>query len=68
MMQSMIANRLLKKWLSKITLEKGELRPALMLYEEDGESYLVTITLRVNEDKKLEVARVVDNVNLDEAL
>ena len=68
MMQSIIANRLLKKWLSKITLQEGELRPALMLYEEKGESYLVTITLRVNDDEKLEVARVVDNVNLDEAL
>ncbi len=67
-MQSMIANRLLKKWLSKITLEKGELRPALMLYEEKGESYLVTVTLRINSDEKLEVARVVDNVNLDDAL
>ncbi len=67
-MQSMIANRLLKKWLSKITLEKGELRPALMLYEEKGESYLVTVTLRINSDNKLEVARVVDNVNLDDAL
>jgi len=63
----MVANRLLKNWLSKAKLEEGELRSALMLYEEKGETHLVSVTLKINDDGKIEVNRVLANINIDEA-
>jgi len=67
-MQTMVAKRLLKKWLQNTELQKGELRNSLMMYEEDGDIYLVSLTLRVNEAGKLEVARVLHNINIDDAI
>jgi hypothetical protein len=66
-MQGMVANRLLKNWLSKTELQEGELRSALMLYEEKEETHLVSVTLKLNADGKIEVARVLENINIDEA-
>jgi hypothetical protein len=66
-MQGMVANRLLKNWLSKTELQEGELRSALMLYEEKEETHLVSVTLKLNADGKIEVARVLQNINIDEA-
>jgi len=63
----MVANRLLKNWLSKTELQEGELRSALMLYEEKEETHLVSVTLKLNADGKIEVARVLENINIDEA-
>jgi len=67
-MSGMVANRLLKNWLSKTELEEGELRPALMLYEEDEEVHLVSVTLKINDNGLIEVARVLQNINVDDAL
>jgi hypothetical protein len=67
-MQAMIAKRLLKTWLKNVEVLPGELRPALMMYEEDGEIFLVSLTLKVNEQGKLEVARVLQNINIDDAV
>lgn len=67
-MQTMIAKRLLKKWLQNTELQQGELRNALMMYEENDEIYLVSMTLRVNDTGKLEVARVLHNINIDDAI
>jgi len=67
-MQKMVANRLLKGWLKKIDLEEGELRSSLMMYEEDGKTHLVSVTLRLNADGKVEVARVIQNINIDDVL
>ena len=53
-MQKMVANRLLKGWLKKIDLEEGELRSSLMMYEEDGKTHLVSVTLKLNADGKVE--------------
>ena len=64
----MVANRLLKNWLKKSELQEGELRSALMLYEEKEEVHLVSVTLKINADGKIEVARVLQNINIDEAL
>jgi len=64
----MIAKRLLKKWLQNTELQQGELRNALMMYEENDEIYLVSMTLRVNDTGKLEVARVLHNINIDDAI
>lgn len=64
----MVANRLLKKWLQKTTLEPGELRSALMMYEEDNEVRLVNVTLKINQEGKVEVARVLQNINVDDAI
>jgi len=66
-MQGMVANRLLKNWLSKTELQEGELRSALMLYEEKEETHLVSVTLKLNAEGKIEVARVLQNINIDEA-
>ena len=63
----MVANRLLKNWLSKTELQEGELRSALMLYEEKEETHLVSVTLKLNPEGKIEVARVLQNINIDEA-
>jgi len=63
----MVANRLLKNWLSKTELQEGELRSALMLYEEKEETHLVSVTLKLNAEGKIEVARVLQNINIDEA-
>lgn len=63
----MVANRLLKNWLSKTKLEEGELRSALMLYEENEETHLVSVTLKLNAEGKIEVGRVLQNINIDEA-
>jgi hypothetical protein len=67
-MSAMVANRLLKKWLQKATLEPGELRSALMMYEEDNEVRLVNVTLKINQEGKVEVARVLQNINVDDAI
>lgn len=67
-MSAMVANRLLKKWLKKADLLEGELRSALMLYEEDDEVHLVNVTLRLNEAGKIEVARVLQNINVEDAI
>jgi hypothetical protein len=67
-MQAMIAKRLLKTWLKNVEVLPGELRPALMMYEEDNEIFLVSMTLKVNEQGKLEVARVLQNINIDDAV
>jgi hypothetical protein len=67
-MQKMVANRLLKTWLKKVELEEGELRASLMMYEENGETHLVSVTLKVNAEGKIEVARVLQNINIDEVL
>jgi len=67
-MQSMIAKRLLKTWLKNVALEPGELRPALMMYEEEGDIFLVSMTVKVNAQGKLEVARVLQNINIDDAV
>ena len=64
----MVANRLLKTWLKKVELEEGELRACLMMYEENGTSHLVSVTLKLNQDGKIEVARVLQNINIDEVL
>jgi hypothetical protein len=64
----MVANRLLKKWLKKADLLEGEMRSALMLYEEDDEVHLVNVTLRLNESGKIEVARVLQNINVEDAI
>ena len=64
----MLANRLLKGWLKKIDLEEGELRSSLMMYEEDEETHLVSVTLKLNDVGKIEVARVIQNINIDEVL
>jgi len=63
----MVANRLLKNWLKKSKLEPGELRSALMLYEEKEEVHLVSVTLKLNAEGKIEVNRVLQNINVDEA-
>ena len=63
----MVANRLLKNWLSKTELQEGELRSALMLYEEKEEVHLVSVTLKLNAEGKIEVNRVLQNINVDEA-
>ena len=67
-MQKMVANRLLKGWLKKIDLEAGELRSSLMMYEEDGKTHLVSVTLKLNSEGKVEVARVIQNINIDDVL
>jgi hypothetical protein len=67
-MQTMIAKRLLKTWLKKADIQAGELRPALMMYEEDDEVFLVSLTLKVNAEGKLEVSRVLQNINVDDAI
>ena len=67
-MQKMVANRLLKTWLKKVELLPEELRACLMMYEEDGNTHLVSMTVKVNEAGKLELARVLDNINIDEVL
>ena len=66
-MSGMVANRLLKNWLSKTKLQEGELRSALMLYEEEEETHLVSVTLKINDEGKIEVARVLQNINIDDA-
>lgn len=66
-MSGMVANRLLKNWLSKTELQQGELRSALMLYEENEETHLVSVTLKINDEGKIEVARVLQNINIDDA-
>ena len=67
-MQKMVANRLLKTWLKKVDLKEDELRASLMMYEENGPSHLVSVTLKLNQDGKIEVARVLQNINIDEVL
>lgn len=67
-MQKMVANRLLKTWLKKVDLKEDELRASLMMYEENGTSHLVSVTLKLNQDGKIEVARVLQNINIDEVL
>lgn len=67
-MQAMIAKKLLKTWLKKTELKEGEIRSALMLYEEDDNVHLVSVTLKLNDSNKLEVARVIDNINIDDAI
>lgn len=67
-MQKMVANRLLKGWLKKIELEEGELRSALMMYEEDGKTHLVSVTLKITNKGGVEVARTIQNINIDEIL
>jgi len=66
-MSAMVANRLLKNWLKKTGLEPGELRSALMLYEENDEVHLVSVTLKIDDDGKIKVNRVLQNINIDEA-
>ena len=64
----MVSNRLLKTWLKKVDLKEDELRASLMMYEENGTSHLVSVTLKLNKDGKIEVARVLQNINIDEVL
>ena len=67
-MQKMVANRLLKTWLKKVDVLPDELRACLMMYEEDGSTHLVSMTVKTNEQGKLEVSRVLQNINIDEVL
>ena len=67
-MQTMVAKKLLKNLLKNTDLEGDEIRGSLMLYEENNEVFLVSVTLRINSDGKLEVSRVLQNVNVDDAL
>lgn len=64
----MVAKRLLKKWLQNSPVEKGELKTALMLYEEEGEVHLVNVALRLNEASKLEVTRTIQHINVEDAI
>lgn len=67
-MSSMVAKRLLKKWLQNSPPEEGELRTALMMYEEKGDVHLVQVGLRLNEGGLVEVSRVIQKINIDEAV
>ena len=67
-MQAMVAKRLLKKWLSDIDLEEGEFTSALMMYEKDGDVYLMSVTCQETDDGQIMVSRVLSNINIDEAI
>ena len=67
-MQAMVAKRLLKKWLSDIDLEEGEFTSALMMYEKDGDVYLMRVTCQETDDGQIMVSRVLSNINIDEAI
>lgn len=67
-MQTMVAKRLLKKWLKDVPLEDGEFTSALMMYEQDGDVHLMSVTCRETDDKEIVVSRVLLNINIDDAL
>lgn len=67
-MQTMVAKRLLKKWLKEVTLEEGEFTSALMMYEQDGDVHLMSVTCKQSEDKQIVVNRVLLNINIDDAI
>jgi len=67
-MQAMVAKRLLKKWLSDIKLEEGEFTSALMMYEKDGDVYLMSVTCQETDGGEILVSRVLSNINIDEAI
>lgn len=64
----MVAKRLLKKWLKDVPLEDGEFTSALMMYEQDGDVHLMSVTCRETDDKEIVVSRVLLNINIDDAL
>ena len=64
----MVAKRLLKKWLSDIKLEEGEFTSALMMYEKDGDVYLMSVTCQETDGGEILVSRVLSNINIDEAI
>ena len=67
-MQTMVAKRLLKKWLKDVPLEDGEFTSALMMYEQDGDVHLMSVTCRETDDKEIVVSRVLLNININDAL
>ena len=54
--------------LKKIELEEGEVRSALMMYEENGKTHLVSVTLKISSEGEVQVARTIQNINIDEIL
>ena len=67
-MQTMVAKRLLKKWLKDVPLQDGEFTSALMMYEKDGDVHLMSVTCRETDDNEIVVSRVLLNINIDDAL
>ena len=64
----MVAKRLLKKWLKDVPLQDGEFTSALMMYEQDGDVHLMSVTCRQTDDNEIVVSRVLLNINIDDAL
>lgn len=67
-MQTMVAKRLLKKWLKDVPLQEGEFTSALMMYEKDGDVHLMSVTCKETDEKEIVVSRVLLNINIDDAL
>jgi hypothetical protein len=68
-MSGMVAKRLLKKWLQNTKVEPGELRTALMMYEENNEIHLINVGLGLNpKTNRIEVCRVIQRINVDDAI
>lgn len=67
-MQTMVAKRLLKKWLKQVDLQEGEFTSALMMYEKDEDVHLMSVTCSETDDGKIVVNRVLLNINIDEAI
>jgi hypothetical protein len=69
MLQSLGGGRIVKKIFSKflknIKLEADELQSSLILYEDHGDLMLVVVTLRLNENNNLEVARTIEVLDMD---
>ncbi len=62
-----VANQLLGKWLQDIKLEEGEVNSALVMFSEEGKTILLVTALGVENDK-LVIKRVINSVNVNDAL
>jgi hypothetical protein len=62
-----VANQLLGKWLQDIKLEEGEVNSALVMFSEAGKTILLVTALGVENDK-LVIKRVINSVNVNDAL
>ena len=67
-LNTMVAKRLLKKFLREADLQEGEFTSALMMYEQDGDVHLMSVTCSQTEDEKILVNRVLLNINIDDAI
>lgn len=61
-----ISDGLIGKWLKTQELKEGEDKPVLMMFEENDKTMLLVCAVRITD--KIEVTRVIESIDVEDAL